>query len=100
MCVTPHTGVWIETSFNVTYFAPRQKSRPTRACGLKQVSWLMKRRDEVVTPHTGVWIETYLKSLGAFYDASRPTRACGLKRCVIKMLLTICFSLAYGVFER
>ena len=40
MCVTPHTGVWIETSVKMTLGVYTH-----------------------VTPHTGVWIETKNKEL-------------------------------------
>ena len=62
LCVTPHTGVWIETSVLLRAFLWRK-----------------------VTPHTGVWIETptILNHLTRYL--SRPTRACGLK------LWQVCF---------
>ena len=58
--VTPHAGVWIETSTTIL---------------LKMMS--------TVTPHAGVWIETWwFKAIGFDNTESPPTRGCGLKlRC-------------------
>ena len=37
---------------------PALKSRPTRACGLKHLVLVTFIIQSIVTPHTGVWIET------------------------------------------
>ncbi len=54
--VTPHTGVWIETS-----------------------SFWMRSARSAVTPHTGVWIETLKEGVLNAVTKSPPIRGCGLK---------------------
>ena len=99
--VTPHAGVWIETT-SWTSASIWLRSRPTRACGLKQIPLTAHRgtlltsrptracglkpkithvrfRYGYVTPHAGVWIETTFCGDGLSTSMSRPTRACGLK---------------------
>ena len=57
MSVTPHVGVWIETSCFAAY--PMQTmSLPMWECGLKPLAAYSYAAGEPVTPHVGVWIET------------------------------------------
>jgi len=58
--VTPHAGVWIETSLNLIIMQKKNWSRLMQACGLKQGYFMKVRHNIKVTPHAGVWIETRL----------------------------------------
>ena len=55
--VTPHVGVWIETTVIMDEFS-QATSLPTWECGLKLTGVLHSAGGTHVTPHVGVWIET------------------------------------------
>ena len=55
--VAPHVGVWIETTRHGLSTRCRT-SRPTWACGLKQVLHSDFQLQNQVAPYVGVWIET------------------------------------------
>ena len=78
MAVTPHAGVWIETTCSGRC-GFRTLSLPTRECGLKHPVKTYIVNDTEVTPHAGVWIETAALHLLFLLRPSLPTRECGLK---------------------
>jgi len=60
--VTPRAGVWIETSYLAGTAIYANKSRPVRACGLKQIQTVFPILLCRVTPRAGVWIETDIRN--------------------------------------
>jgi len=79
--VAPHAGAWIETFDRNNLTVLCERSRPTRARGLKLAIDIVNSRFGGVAPHAGAWIETAQSRFQiASRPRSRPTRARGLKR--------------------
>ncbi len=85
--VTPHAGVWIETSTRCFFHFKswslpmrecglkpdhpqsdffNSKSLPMRECGLKPAVTVTDSATTPVTPHAGVWIETFSTAAATF----------------------------------
>ncbi len=87
---------------NVRAKYPFLKSRPTRACGLKLVLTYQSKHHLKSRPTRACGLKPRIYSPFSTSRASRPTRGVWIETLCHQNVINncVCFSLAYGVFER
>ena len=75
MSVTPHVGVWIETTL-IPLASIQSRVTPHVGVWIETLCSIYLLNFSSVTPHVGVWIETSLSCFEGYCNASHTSCRC------------------------